>query len=103
MIEAIKKGADRYGSEVQYRFGRGKFIGTEKEDGTEREQRDSARNIYQTLIDQSPVQGSRELWGRVHDRWGEALATTYREGRAEFIGTHKEENDIGSQLNLFNF
>lgn len=36
----------------------------------EREQRDSARSIYEARIRQSPVQGSAEIWAGVRDRWG---------------------------------
>ena len=39
---------------------------------TDREQRDDARSVYQGHIDQSTVQGGKEVWARVRDRWREA-------------------------------
>ena len=43
-LKAIDKGAERYGegNPVYVQFGRGEFIGIKKEDGSDREQRDSA-------------------------------------------------------------
>ena len=67
-IASASKGAD-----VEYQFGRAEFIGTTKEDGTDREQRDDARRAYAEIIKQSPVQNGSEVWDRVHNRWGEAL------------------------------
>jgi hypothetical protein len=52
----LKKGAAPYESEVEVHFGRAEFLGTTKADGTDREQRDSARESYEALINQPPVQ-----------------------------------------------
>jgi hypothetical protein len=68
---AIKKGASRYGKDnpVHVQYGRGEFIGTTKTDGSDREQRDSARSVYEAYIDRSPVPGATKIWSGVHDRW----------------------------------
>ena len=79
MADAVEKGSGRYGSEVAVRFGQAEFIGTTKEDGSDREQRDSARASYEQIIHKSPVQGSREVWARVRDRWGEAALISEKE------------------------
>lgn len=73
MSDAIEKGAERYDSKVEIKFGRAEFLGTTKQDGTDREQRDSAREVYAALIDQSPVHGSAKIWQGVRDRWGQGL------------------------------
>jgi hypothetical protein len=64
----------RYDSEVEVHFGRAEFLGTKKTDGTDREQRDSARQSYEALINQPPVQISEQIWARVLDRWGEGMS-----------------------------
>jgi hypothetical protein len=51
-----------------------KFLGTEKQDGTDREPRDDARRVYEEGIAESPVQGSAEIWQGIRDRWGKELA-----------------------------
>jgi hypothetical protein len=71
-VDAIKKASGRYGSEVEVQFGRAEFLGTTKSDGSDREQRDDARKIYEGNIKESSVQGSQEVWARVRDRWGQA-------------------------------
>jgi hypothetical protein len=71
--DAIEKAAERYGSEVEVHFGRAEFLGTDKQDGTDREQRDSARRVFEENIAESPVQGSAEIWDRIRDSWGKEL------------------------------
>jgi hypothetical protein len=73
---SFKKGAQRYGAKVEYSIGRAEFIGTQAQEGTDREQRDDARRVYEEIIGRSDVQGSQEVWARVHHRWGEALGVT---------------------------
>lgn len=72
MADAVEKGSARYDAQVGVRFGQAEFIGTTKEDGSDREQRDSARASYEKIIAESPVQGSGEIWRRVRDTYGEA-------------------------------
>jgi hypothetical protein len=71
--DAIEKGAARYGdaNKVTVKFGRGEFIGTDKEDGSDSEQRDSAREVYEAAINESPVSDAREIWKEASDTWGE--------------------------------
>lgn len=71
--DAISKGAKRYGGTVSFSEGRAEFVGTTKEDGDDRAQRDDARAQYQAVIGSSPVGGASVLWNRVHDRYGEGL------------------------------
>ena len=69
-LKAIDKGAKRYGegNPVYVLFGRGEFIGIKKEDGSDREQGDSARRVYESVIDESPVQAATRIWR--DNRWG---------------------------------
>ena len=71
--DAMAKAAERYNADVFYETGQAEFIGTQKQDGTDREQRDDARRAYEEVIQQSPVQESREVWTRLHHSWGETL------------------------------
>ena len=71
--DAMARAAERYNANVQYERGKAEFIGTTKEDGTDREQRDDARRAYEEIIEQSTVQGSQKVWKKLHTAWGEAL------------------------------
>ena len=79
--DAMAKAAERYNADVSYETGQAEFIGTQKEDGTDREQRDDARRAYEEVIQQSPVQESQAIWARLHHTWGEALGVTGEPGR----------------------
>jgi predicted ABC-type ATPase len=72
-LDSIKKAAARYDAEVGIKFGRAEFLGTVKQDGTDREQRDDARAVYEGTIRQSQVAGHDQLWNRVRDRWGQGI------------------------------
>jgi hypothetical protein len=71
--DGIKRAAEDFHGQVTYQRGKAEFIGTTKEDGTDRDIRDDARRAYEGLINQSPVQGGAEVWRRHRDRWSAAL------------------------------
>ena len=71
-LKAIDKGAKRYGEGNPAYVQFGEFFGTTKEDGTDREQRDRARSVYESVIDQSPDQEARAIWRDARHRWGAA-------------------------------
>jgi hypothetical protein len=71
--DAMAKAAERYNADVTYEIGQAEFIGTQKQDGSDREQRDDARRAYEEVIQQSSVQGSQEVWARLRHSWGETL------------------------------
>jgi NADH:ubiquinone oxidoreductase subunit len=50
------------------REGRGEFIGTQKEDGTDAEQRADARTVYEGIIEGSRIPRDGAAWGRIHHR-----------------------------------
>jgi hypothetical protein len=70
---AMAKAAERYNADVFYETGQAEFIGTQKQDGNDREQRDDARRAYEEVIRESPVQASQEIWAGLHHTWGETL------------------------------
>jgi 8-oxo-dGTP pyrophosphatase MutT (NUDIX family) len=70
---AVAKAAERYHARVDYQIGQAEFIGTTKQTGSDREQRDDARRAYAEIIRRSPVPGSQEVWARVHNHWGQTL------------------------------
>jgi hypothetical protein len=72
-VAAAKQAAERYGSKITFRPGRGEFIGDTLGTGSDREQRDRARSVYEGNIRRSDVHGSQALWESVRDRWGKAL------------------------------
>jgi hypothetical protein len=71
--DAVEKGAKRYGTEANFVRGNAQFVGTTKEDGSDREQRDDARDKYLGVIKGSRVQGAGGVWDRVHSTYGESL------------------------------
>jgi hypothetical protein len=71
--DAVEKGAKRYGAEVTFVRGHAAFVGTQKEDGSDREIRDDARGHYQRLIEGSRLQGAGGVWNRVHSAYGDTL------------------------------
>ena len=77
-LKAIDKRAERYGegNPVYAQFGREEFIGTKKEDGSDRQQGDSARRVYESVIDELPVQAATGIWRDIYNRWsaGTSLA-----------------------------
>ena len=70
---AVEKAATRYDTQATYEIGRAEFIGNSDDTGTDREQRDRARAVYEGIIGKSPVQGSAELWEGIRDRFGTGL------------------------------
>ena len=62
--------------------GDGEFIGTTKEDGTDREQRDDARRQYEKVIraiaDSGVVEGQDigKTWEKIRDRWRKSEASS---------------------------
>jgi YD repeat-containing protein len=73
-LKAIDKGAERYGegNPVHFQNGRAEFIPPEVPSGTDRQQRDSSREVYERVIAESPVQGASAIWQDVRHRWGAA-------------------------------
>jgi uncharacterized protein len=71
--KAVAKGASRYGSAVEAESGVGEFIGTEKQDGTDREQRDDARADYERIIGSTGNKSYAQEWGRIRDSHGGTL------------------------------
>jgi hypothetical protein len=71
-LDAIKQGAARYGSQVTIQFGHAEFVGDTEGSGTDREQRNRARQVYERVSNESPVSRSEEIWSGVRDRWSAA-------------------------------
>ena len=69
-LKPIDKKRYGEGNPVYVQFG--EFIGTTKTDGTDREQRDRARSVYETYIDRSPVPKAKDVWKGIDNRWGAA-------------------------------
>jgi hypothetical protein len=67
-LKAIDKGAERYGEGNYVRFG--EFF--TKEDGTDREQRDSARRAHESYLRGWPVQAASIIRRDDSHRWGAA-------------------------------
>jgi hypothetical protein len=71
-VEHVMKTAESYGVETISTKGTGEFIGTRKEDGTDREQRDDARREYERIIRQAGAGGSHpdieKVWNDYRNR-----------------------------------
>jgi len=103
MAGAVEKGSGRYDATVEVRTGQAEFIGTTKEDGTDREQRDSARAGYESVIAESTVQGSQGVWQRVRDRWGATeVDSDSKSPAADLLAKHHDDDitidDVKSRL-----
>jgi len=72
-IDKIQKTSTQYGTQVYVTRGSGEFIGTTKEDGTDREQRDDARRVYEETIrsiaDTGRMGDLAGVWKDVRDHW----------------------------------
>ena len=77
-IDKITQAA--HGADVKITFGHGEFIGTTKEDGSDREQRDDARKQYDAVIAAaaaSPEFSGRDLgktWDAIRNSWSGKLS-----------------------------
>lgn len=65
----VQQAGEHYGAEVTARAGRGEFLGTQKEDGSDVEQRQDARQVYEKLVAGSGVQGAPAAWQRLRARY----------------------------------
>jgi hypothetical protein len=80
-IEAVGKASEKFDAIPEFVTGSGEFIGTTKEDGTDREQRDDARQAYDKVIHDAAVSGALEgqdvgkIWDEVRDNWSSAEAS----------------------------
>ena len=72
-VDAVQKAADRYDGQIDATHGDAEFIGTQKEDGSDREQRDDAREAYASVIGGEGDQGARSIWKRIHSTYGDTL------------------------------
>jgi hypothetical protein len=65
--KVLREGKNNYGAEIKAYLGRGEFIGSQKENGSDAEQQD-ARQVYAGEIKGSGVRGARAARGRIHHR-----------------------------------
>ena len=68
-LNAAQEASKHYGSELYARVGHGEFIGTYKTDGTDAEQREDARKVYQGIIDAAGNQRLSQQWEELRDRY----------------------------------
>jgi hypothetical protein len=94
VIDAIEWGARRYGQEPVVQRRHAEFIGTEKQDGTDREQREDARRVYYRLLQASGVQGATALWQRIHNAYGQTLRLA-RDAGARVWHALTDDLDLG--------
>jgi predicted ABC-type ATPase len=84
VIHAVLETAKDYGSQVKLIRGRGEFLGAETQ-GSDREQRDAARQAYQRVIEQSaaarPNRHIGDTWDRIRDHWLPRLIQARDSGR----------------------
>jgi predicted ABC-type ATPase len=69
-LDAVAAVAADLGAQVSLRYGHGEFIGTQKQDGSEEDQRADARQTYQTLLEAAAQRNRRigEVWQRLRAR-----------------------------------
>jgi hypothetical protein len=103
-LQAVADAAKQFDTKIEVLPGKGKFIGTEKEDGTDAEQREDARRIYQRIIDRAVTAGKlrgdfSSKWDDLRDRWRRA-ATEDRRFR-DRKGYNDRPKRIGGRLWLY--
>ena len=92
-VDAIDKAAKDNGTKASFIAGNGEFIGTTKQDGTDREQRDDARKQYEAII--STAQAGSEFagrdlaktWDTIRDHWGGKLSQLEQPGSGGGTGS----------------
>jgi len=85
MLEKVKESAKNHDSKVIFQTGKAQFIGDTSGQGSDREQRDRARAIFERSIKESPVSGSDRIWAGIRDRWGKAAQKSVRRAIAETL------------------
>ena len=79
-VDTVAKVSAGFDVVPEFVRGSGEFIGTTKEDGTDREQRDDARRQYEQTIQAIAHSGALEgqdigkTWDEIRDRWSESEA-----------------------------
>jgi hypothetical protein len=78
--DTVAKALETHDTQGSITFGHGAFIGTAKQDGTDREQRDDARSQYEAIIRDAQGQSTFEgrdigkIWDDIRARWGGELS-----------------------------
>jgi hypothetical protein len=104
-LNSVSDAAKRYDTEVDVLPGKGKFIGTHKEDGTDEEQRADARRIYQRIIDRAIAAGKLQgdfssKLDSLRDRWHQT-ATGSQDSRRRRRGFNDRPIRIGDRYWLY--
>ena len=79
-IDAANAAAQHFGSTVEAHLGKGEFLGTHKEDGTDAEQRADARQIYEAIIGGSGHPDSAAIWQGIRDAYAPKTGFIKSEG-----------------------
>lgn len=72
--KAVAEAGKHYQSAIEMMIGEGEFLGTQKQDGSEDEQRADARKVYEGVIGGSGLQGVAAKWQSLRDRYAPARA-----------------------------
>ena len=83
-LNKVGETAKGLNAEMAWTAGKGEFIGTQKQDGTDREQRDDARQAYEAEISQSAGSEARPVWEELRDRWTKRLEQSRDQKVADF-------------------
>jgi hypothetical protein len=84
-VDAVGKAAGA--APVEYVRGHGEFIGTQKETGSDREQRDDARRVYEKVIAEA---------GRSHALAGQDVAKVWQDARDRWQSLSAAEAPVGA-------
>lgn len=85
------------GAELAWTAGKGEFIGTKLESGTDREQRDDARRAYEEEISVAAGGEAGHVWEELRDRWTRRLEQSQDQKVVDDISGPFEEKE-GSWL-----
>ena len=68
-LDNVVQAAEKYDNDVYYQTGRAEFIGNTDYSGSDREQRDRAREVYESIINQSSIEEAQTIWQDVRNHW----------------------------------
>ena len=87
-FRAVEKAAGRFNAQVQFHRVDAALVGSDKEDGTDEEQRADAQQRYARTIAGSGLPAAAVLWARVHSRFRSAFEEPRRAPAAAGVGAH---------------
>jgi len=69
VVDKLVKAAKHYGTAPEIEFGKGEFIGADKDLATDAFTREHARKVFEGIIESSGMRSAKQSWPVLRDRW----------------------------------